>query len=102
MTTNAIQTIHKLDFQAKPYEPVSFLAKIIKPDGWIEFKVGTCIGIFLVTDKTYDIVAIENENPGNGHFEDVLQWFEHSCHRDKKNLTKRGFKWQGHNVIKEI
>ena len=58
-----------------------------------------------------------NEKPGNGHFSDVLEWFGHSCKRDKKHLAildimnpdfkvhlieKRGFADIGDdNVIKE-
>jgi hypothetical protein len=62
------------------------------------------------------MLAVVNDNPGNGHLDDVFEWFEGSCRRDKKNfrileiwnkafrehlLTKRGFIAQGKdNAIK--
>jgi hypothetical protein len=48
------------------------------------FRVGTCEGLWASTDISYDILAIINNQPGNGHLIDVLQWFEQSCRRDKK------------------
>lgn len=50
------------------------------------FRIGTCTRLFGVTDESYDILAIENSEKGNGHFEDVLQWFERSCIRDKRSF----------------
>lgn len=112
---NAIQTKHNLDFGCYEWEP-----PIPLPFGqtYWAFRVGTCDGLYMATATTYDIVAIRNLSPGNGHFEDVLQWFENSCRRDKKNLRfvevmnkdlkkhliqKRGFNSQGNdNVIKKI
>lgn len=62
----------------------------------------------------YEIVAIINSSPGNGHFEDVLEWFENSCRRDNKSLRfcevwnqnfmkhlkeNRGFIAQGRNNL---
>lgn len=52
-----------------------------------KYRVGTCTGIYHFTRISLNIVAIVNSEPGNGHFEDVLQWFERSCRRDKKNLV---------------
>ena len=99
---------HKLDFEVAEW--------IMGP--WVQFRVGTCHGLWLPTDKTYDILAIRNDKPGNGHFNDALQWFENSCKRDgrdfrflevwNKNLKahlikKRGFKDIGDdNVIKKL
>jgi len=31
-------------------------------------------------------MSVMNESSGNGHLEDVFEWFEHSCKRDKKAL----------------
>jgi hypothetical protein len=31
-------------------------------------------------------MSVKNESPGNGHLEDLFQWFENSCKRDKKNF----------------
>ena len=80
------------------------------------YRVGTCRGIYSFDANTYTIIAVENDNKGNGHIQDVFDWFENSCKRDKKNLMvaeimnknfmkhlidKRGFKAiNGNNVIK--
>lgn len=50
------------------------------------FRCGTCHGQWLDAVETYDIISIINADPGNGHFTDVLEWFENSCKRDKKDL----------------
>ena len=52
-----------------------------------EFCVGTCEGLYYCDKKNYIILAIRNNSPGNGHFNDVIQWFENSCKRDKRNLV---------------
>src|SRR5688500_4237623 len=79
--TNQLQTTHRLDFEAAPWECMGSM-----DENFTKFRIGTCEGLWASTDKTYDILAITNNVPGNGHFEDVLQWFEHSCRRDKKAL----------------
>lgn len=87
-------------------------------DGWQVFKVGTCHGQWVSTPETYDILSVINWQPGNGHFEDVLEWFEHACRRDARSLRilevwnkdfakhlieKRGFVYQaGDNLIKRF
>jgi len=70
------------------------------------FRVGTCEGQWFSTDMAYCIISVKNDKPGNGHLEDVFEWFESSCKRDGKALmileffnpqfkehciTKRGF-----------
>lgn len=50
------------------------------------FRIGTCEGLWRSTKKSYDILAITNDKIGNGHLNDVFQWFENSCKRDKKSL----------------
>lgn len=54
--------------------------------GLFEFKVGTVVGLWESTDFGYCIIAIFNKNQGNGHLDDMFQWFENSCHRDKKDF----------------
>lgn len=87
-------------------------------EGWQVFKIGTCDGQWTSTDYSYDILTIINADPGNGHFDDVLEWFEQSCKRDGKALrilevwnkklayhltTKRGFTYQSNdNLIKRF
>jgi hypothetical protein len=77
MNNNVIKTKHNLDFEVAPWRPTT---------QFILFRVGTCAGLWTSTDKTYDILAVQNESKGNGHFDDVLEWFEFSCKRDNKNL----------------
>lgn len=114
METNAVKTKHSLDFECAPWTPVF---PFPGAENYYCFRIGTIEGLWASNDKTYDILAIENKKPGNGHFEDVLQWFEYSCRRDGKALRfleimnpgfkrhlikKRGFKPQGANAIKKI
>lgn len=110
---NEYLSLHNLDFEAAPWE-----ANLIVDEGFDKFRIGTCEGLWRSKGKTYEILAIINSTPGNGHFEDVLGWFEHSCKRDKKSLVisevwnekfkkhlikKRGFKKDGpDNVIKHF
>ena len=107
MEQNAIITEHKLDFLSRQWS-----------DEWNIFKIGTCGGQWSATEDAYIILSFINDEPGNGHLNDVFEWFEHSCKRDKKNLivmevmnegfymhllTKRGFiplDASGNNVIK--
>lgn len=67
-------TTHDLPFEVAPWIN----------DEFHRFRIGTCTGLWRHTPESYDILAIDNESPGNGHFEDVLEWFEHSSKRDKK------------------
>lgn len=76
-----METKHKLDFECAPWEG----SLLIKSD-FMRFRVGTCEGLWQSTGSSYDILAVTNSSPGNGHFEDVLEWFEHSCRRDFKDL----------------
>jgi hypothetical protein len=108
-------TVHALDFEVAEWEPIPGLPSA---KDFMRFRVGTCEGLWRCTSKTYDILAITNEVPGNGHLEDVLQWFEASCKRDKKDLKilevwnhkfkghligKRGFRSCGESdVIKKL
>lgn len=43
------------------------------------YRVGTCHGLVCFTDDAIEILAVANEEPGNGHFNDVLQWFEYAA-----------------------
>src|SRR5688572_19885016 len=89
---NAVETKHHLDFEACPWE-----SALGVDDDFSKFRIGTCEGLWRSTTSSYDILAITNNQPGNGHLEDVLQWFEHSCKRDKKSFKilecwNKGFK----------
>ena len=78
------KTTHNLPFEVAPWE-YSFLLN----EEFERFRIGTCKGIWGCTEKFYEIIAVVNSCPGNGHFEDVLEWFEHSCKRDKRGLKIR-------------
>lgn len=104
----AFKTTHKLDFEAAPWPRHPLISL---------YRVGTCHGQWFVTESAYCIISIINETPGNGHLNDVFEWFFNSCRRDKKALIvmelmnerfkkhlmeKRGFHDMGENhVIKE-
>lgn len=106
------KTTHDLPFLSKRWDSA------FNFDGLQEFKIGTCIGQWTSTKETYDIISIVNDQPGNGHLEDVFEWFENSCKRDKRSLRvlacmnnkfekhlvyKRGFTYQtDHDLIKRF
>lgn len=52
------------------------------------FRVGTCEGQWFCSDaaNAYCILTIINNQPGNGHLEDVFEYFIRSCKRDRKSL----------------
>lgn len=106
--TIEFKSTHNLTFEVAPWYTPEFE----------QFRIGTCEGLYGVNAKSYLIIAVINDQPRNGHFEDVLEWFENSCRRDKKSLqileignvefmahliTKRGFKKiAGPNVEKKF
>lgn len=72
-----MKTKHNLEFEVAQHPiVVEFLL----------FRVGTAEGLWRDGGDTYDILAIKNSAPGNGHLDDVFEWFENSCKRDGKNL----------------
>jgi hypothetical protein len=79
---NEIVTTHDLDFEVAPWELASMVPKL----NLMRFRVGTCEGVWGVDKLCYYILAIENKSSGNGHLQDVFEWFEASCKRDKKDL----------------
>lgn len=83
------QSTHKLDFLTAAERPLRGL--LPESEDWIMFKVGTCHGLFRPTAEAYEILAVINTSPGNGHFDDVMEWFENSCRRDGKKLRIKEF-----------
>lgn len=71
------KTTHDLPFEVATW----YLSSDFK-----RFRIGTCEGLWRSTDDSYDILAVDNGEIGNGHLNDVFEWFEHSCRRDKKVL----------------
>jgi hypothetical protein len=53
---------------------------------WQEFKVGTCCGQWRREGNEYQVLAVINDQPGNGDFQHTLDYFYESCQRDKKNF----------------
>lgn len=106
---------HKLVFEVGPWDMAKFFPA---KENYQRFRVGTVEGLFGFDDDNYYILALQNNELHNGHFDDVLEWFENSCKRDKKNLViqevwnpslklhlikKRGFSVMGKdNVIKKF
>lgn len=99
---------HNLIFEIAPFEYDS---------DTFRFRIGTCDGIWTVQGKSYCIIAVTNRERGNGHFEDVLEFFERSCRRDGYSLRvlefvnqrlkrhfieKRGFKEISGNSVEKI
>jgi hypothetical protein len=77
---NVIQTKHNLDFQVAQ-SPYSVVGK-----KHMLFKVGTCHGQWGDSGDSYFILSVMNDEIGNGHLDDVFEWFEYSAKRDGKNL----------------
>lgn len=126
MVENAVQTTHLLDFCACPWQKGAFaeaLLEMCDDDDeypgieWALFRVGTCEGQFRVTPEAYEILSIINDQPGNGHLVDVLEWFEYGCRESKlplrilrftnkrfKNhlIKKRGFHAFGKEDVEKI
>lgn len=50
------------------------------------FKIGSCEGLWYCHEETYVILSVINDEPGNGHFDDVFEWFEFSAKRDGYRL----------------
>ena len=106
-----LKTTHNLPFEVAESPYAIF-------DNHMMYRIGTCTGQWQSIKDCYVIISVINDCPGNGHFEDVLEWFEFSCKRDNKNLlvvecmngnfylhllSKRGFvplDTKGENCIK--
>lgn len=107
MSGQLFESINKLPFETAPW---------VVPD-FIRFRVGTCSGLWRCNRDAYEILAIVNEVPGNGHLQDVFDWFEHAGRRDGFDLlvleiwnddfarhlvAKRGFILMGNMAIKHL
>ena len=99
------QTTHNLDFEIADWRWDKDLQ---------QFRIGTVEGLWMSTPTEYKIIAVTNREPGNGHLDDMFEWFENSCRRDglslricevwnkrfKKHLLKKGFIKKKKDVIK--
>jgi len=125
--SSAIITKHKLDFEVAKWALADLIDQLAETMGirleddnkypeipWMLFRVGTCEGQWRCTDEAYEILSVINKNPGNGHLDDLLEWFEYACKRQKLPLrilsftnekfkqhliTKRGFKLFNKNDV---
>lgn len=78
MAKTPIRTKHNLGFYSADW-PRDPTIKV--------FRIGTCEGQWYATEFAYHILSVLNNKPGNGHLEDVFQWFEYAAKRDGKLLT---------------
>ncbi len=79
MDTPDLTTTHKLAFESG-YNELTAIS------GAFLFRVGTCHGQYGALDDSYYILSVMNKEIGNGHLDDVFEWFEYSCKREGKNL----------------
>lgn len=78
MTEPLFQSTHSLPFECAAW-PLS--------DEFLAFRIGTCRGLWRCARDAYEILVIVNEQPDNGHLQDVFDWFDHSCRRDSRNIN---------------
>lgn len=101
------KSTNDLPFECRPW---------VRNPEWMDYRIGTCTGLYSTSMISYDILAVQNSKQGNGHFQDVLDWFENSCRRDGKSLkflelmndelkdhliNKRGFLDIGNNNLEK-
>lgn len=60
---------HKLKFLTAPHLIAG------APTGLEKFEVGTCHGLWRQDKASIEVWAVINGSPGNGHMDDVMQWF---------------------------
>ncbi len=59
------------EFRAAPWH----LAQVMGDD-LVNFTFGTCDGLMRVLDGTLGLIAINNDEKGNGHFKQFMEFFE--------------------------
>lgn len=74
---NAIRTTHNLDFMACE-DPFG--------NGIMRYQIGTCGGQYEFMPFCIAIISVVNDQPGNGHLDDVFDWFSYAAKRDNKPL----------------
>ncbi len=77
---NELITTHSLDFEVADSKYPQY------PIPHKMFRIGTCEGQWGNTDDSFYILSIMNLTSGNGHLDDVFEWFEMSCKKYCKNL----------------
>jgi len=97
-----------LPFQSRPWH---------RDPTWNDAHVGTVCIQWRCTPEAYEILCIVNGEPGNGHFQQAMLWFEQSCIRNNRylrirevwnktlamKLVKHGFTYaQGDDMVKRF
>jgi hypothetical protein len=82
---NEFKITHNLDFLVAEYPLILQLLREGETP-WMRFKVGTCEGLWRAENGNYEILAIDNKELNNGHFQDTMEWFENSCKREGYGL----------------
>lgn len=67
------KTTNSQDFYSAPY------ARPWNYDNYQQFKIGTMFGLWKWDKDKFVILAFQNDKPGNGHLEDVFDWFMCIC-----------------------
>ncbi len=75
------KSTHKLEFKRTPDYFKGLFGK--KFD---QFKIGTCNGLYQRDADGVKILAVLNEEPNNGHFTDVMEWFSYFAKKDEVPL----------------
>lgn len=75
-----MNVIEKPPFEVAPWN------NPLNDGGWQLFRVGTCNGQWRATPDAYEILSVINDEPGNGHFAVLMEYFEISCKRDNKDF----------------
>lgn len=74
------QSTNNLDFYHGPWD------NPFNDEGWTLYRIGTVSGQWRCLQDAYEILSFLNDQPGNGHLQDVFDWFENSCKRDNRDL----------------
>ena len=83
---DTFKSTNNLEFLHRPW----LIANVLLPESKVyEYKIGTVRGLYRFDDKNKYLIinSVINDNPGNGHFKDLIEWFEFSCRNCKYDLV---------------
>lgn len=80
-----------VNIEMPPFEDGGLYVNAALPnwDGWRNYRVGTCIGLYRDAGDAYEVLSIINSKPGNKHLEATFAHFYTSCKRDKRDFVIR-------------
>lgn len=89
MITNkfiSFKSTHDLKFLHRPWAISYMISHEIQMQ---EFKIGTVHGLYRIDNKKRYLVinSVINDDPGNGHFKDLMEWLEFNCSELKYSLV---------------